>query len=231
VSHELRTPLNAVIGFSEIIAAQVFGPLGQTRYREYAEEILSSGRHMLDLVTDILTVAKLEADHCEIEVEPIDLRAAVEKAVSMFQGTSHADGRTIAIPADAPWPWITADHRAIRQMLLNLLSNAAKFSEPGTPIEVSCQISADREIVLTVTDHGIGMTPQEAADAVQAFYQADNGHARKYEGTGIGLTIVSGLMARHHGRLAIDSKAGIGSCISLVFPGSVACADALVEVG
>ena len=185
---------------------------------------------MLDLVNNILNVAKLEAGRYEIEVEPIDLRAVVEKAVSMFRGTEHAEGRTIAIPGDAPWPWINADQRAIRQMLLNLLSNAAKFSEPGTPIEVCCQISADGEIVLTVTDYGVGMTPQEATDAVQLFYQADTGHARKYEGTGIGLSIVSGLMACHRGRLAIDSKAGVGSRISLVFPASVACADALAEV-
>jgi two-component system cell cycle sensor histidine kinase PleC len=228
VSHELRTPLNGVIGFSEIIAEQFFGP--QTRYREYAENILLSGRHMLDLVNNILNVAKLETGGYEIEVEPIDLRAAVETAVGMFRGTKHAEGRTIAIPADAPWPWIDADHRAIQQMLLNLLSNAAKFSEPGTPIEMGCHICADGEIVLTVTDHGIGMTPQEATNAVQLFYQADTGHARKYDGIGIGLSIVSGLMACHRGRLAIDSTVGIGSRISLVFPASAVCADTLVEV-
>lgn len=223
MSHELRTPLNAVIGFSEIIAGETFGPVGQQAYRGYAADILRSGHHMLGLVTDILTMAKLDAGRFEVTLAPMDLRDGVDKAVKMFRGTKQAEGRAITIAPDASWPVIEADERAVRQMLLNLLSNAAKFSEPDTPIEVLWRNSAAGEITVTVADHGIGMTSREAALAVRPFYQVDSRLARKYEGSGLGLSIVSGLMGCHNGRLALDSEPGTGSKISLVFPASAAC--------
>ena len=221
ISHELRTPLNAVIGFSEIIAQETFGPVGQTAYRGYAGDILQSGQHMLELVDDILTMARLDAGRYELDLARLDLRETVECTVNMFRGTKQAEGRSITVTSDTAWPLIEADERAIRQMLLNLLSNAAKFSERDTPIELHCRFSPEGEVVLTVADHGIGMTAQEATQAVNAFYQADSRIARRYEGTGLGLSIVSGLMGCHGGRLTIDSEPGIGSRISLVFPARV----------
>ncbi|MGE5271781.1 MAG: sensor histidine kinase [Thiohalocapsa sp.] len=220
MSHELRTPLNAVIGFSEIITHETFGPVGKAAYREYAADILHSGHHMLDLVNDILTMAKLEAGRYELEPVPLDLRHLVERTVTMFLGAKHAEGRRIRVGPDQPWPSISADERAVRQMLLNLLSNAAKFSDPATPIEVICRRGPNREIVLAVADRGIGMTPNEAAEAVRPFYQADNRLGRKYEGTGLGLSIVSGLIGCHAGHLRIDSQPGIGTEVSLLFPAS-----------
>lgn len=230
MSHELRTPLNAVIGFSEIIAGETFGPVGQQAYRNYAGDILRSGHHMLDLVTDILTMAKLDAGRFELTLAPIDLRETVEKTVKIFNGTKYAEGRSVTIAPDAPWSCIMADERAVRQMVLNLLSNAAKFSEPDTPIEVRWRTTAAREIAVTVTDHGIGMTSREAALVTRPFYQVDNRLARKYEGTGLGLSIVSGLMGCHDGKLVIDSEPGAGSRISLVFPASAACTAELAQV-
>lgn len=230
MSHELRTPLNAVIGFSEIIAGEAFGPVGQQAYRDYAGDILRSGQHMLDLVSDILTIARLDAGKFEIAPAPTDLRESVEKAVQMFRGTKHAEGRSITLAPETPWPWLEADERALRQMLLNLLANAAKFSEPPMPIEVRCRTSPDGEIALTVADRGIGMTPREAELAVRPFHQADSRLARKYEGSGLGLSIVSGLMSCHGGRLVIDSEPGVGSRISLVFPASATFAAGLAEV-
>ena len=229
ISHELRTPLNAVIGFSEIIAKETFGP-GQTAYRDYASDILHSGQHMLELVDDILIMAKLDAGRYELDLVRMDLRETVDRTVDIFRGTKQAEGRSITVGSDVAWPWIEADERAIRQMLLNLLSNAAKFSEPDTAIEVRCRFSSDGDVVLTVADQGIGMTAQEAAQVVNAFYQADSRIARKYEGTGLGLSIVSGLMGCHGGRLTIDSEPGIGSRVSLIFPAGVICANDLVKV-
>ena len=229
ISHELRTPLNAVIGFSEIIADETFGPVGTPAYKNYAADILHSGQHMLELVDDILIMAKLDAGRYELDLATLDLRETVDRTVTMFRGTKQAEGRAITVGADAAWPQIEADERAIRQMLLNLLSNAAKFSESDTSIEVWHRISSDGDIVLTVADHGIGMTPQEASQVVRAFYQADSRMARKYEGTGLGLSIVSGLMGCHGGRMAIDSEPGVGSRISLVFPAGIVCARDLVE--
>jgi two-component system, cell cycle sensor histidine kinase PleC len=230
MSHELRTPLNAVIGFSEIIAGETFGPVGQQAYRTYAGDILRSGQHMLDLVTDILTMAKLDAGRFEVAPTPVDLRETVERAVKMFRGTKHAEGRSLTLSPEGPWPWINADELAVRQMLLNLLSNAAKFSEPEKPIEVHCRTSPGGEIVVTVADHGIGMTRDDAALAVRPFYQADSRLSRKYEGSGLGLSIVSGLMTCHGGQLVIDSEPGEGSQISLVFPASAACKPHLAAV-
>jgi signal transduction histidine kinase len=230
MSHELRTPLNAVIGFSEIISREVFGPVGKPTYRTYAADILHSGQHMLELVDDILLMAKLDAGHYEVDPAPLDLLKTVDRTVDMFCGTKNAEGRSITVASDAAWPWIKADERSVRQMLLNLLSNAAKFSEPQTPIEVRCRTSPDGGVTLTVTDHGIGMTPQEAAQVVRPFYQADSRIGRKYDGTGLGLSIVSGLMGCHGGRLTIDSEPGVGSRMSLVFPAAVVCAKNLAEV-
>jgi signal transduction histidine kinase len=230
MSHELRTPLNAVIGFSEIIAEETFGPVGKPAYCNYARDIMQSGQHMLDLINDILTMAKLDAGHYEVILAPMDLRETVESTVHMFRGTKHAEGRSIAIIGDAPWPRIKADERAVRQMVLNLLSNAAKFSEPDTPIEVRFRTVSEGDLILTVVDYGIGMTPQEAAQALRAFHQVDNRLSRRYEGSGLGLSIVSGLMHCHGGTLEIDSEPGVGSRISLVFPPTIAYADDLAEV-
>jgi signal transduction histidine kinase len=160
----------------------------------------------------------------------LDLRETVDRTVNMFSGTKQAKSRSITVASDGAWPWIEADERAIRQMLLNLLSNAAKFSEPHTAIEVRCRFSSEGDVVLTVADHGIGMTSQEAAQVVNAFYQADSRMARRYEGTGLGLSIVSGLMSCHGGRLTIDSEPGLGSRISLIFPPHLVCANDLIKV-
>jgi signal transduction histidine kinase len=230
MSHELRTPLNAVIGFSEIIAGEAFGPVGQQAYRTYAGDILRSGQHMLDLVTDILTMAKLDAGRFQVAASPIDLREAIERAVKMFRGTKHADGRQLTLSPEGPWPWINADEVAVRQMLLNLLSNAAKFSDPDKPIDVRCRTSPAGEVVVTVVDHGIGMTQDDAVLAVRPFYQADSRLSRKYEGSGLGLSIVSGLMTCHGGKLVIDSEPGEGSQISLVFPASASSKPHLAAV-
>jgi len=221
MSHELRTPLNAVIGFSEIIAEETFGPVGQPAYREYAGDINRSGQHMLELINDILTMAKLDAGRYELALSPIDIRGAVDMTIAMFRGSKQAEGRAITIGADCVWPYIQADERAFRQMLLNLMSNAAKFSDPQTPIDVRCDIADAGDIVVTVVDHGIGMTPDELAKVVRPFYQADSRLARKYDGTGLGLSIVAGMMNCHGGRLQIESESGVGSLVSLVFPGSL----------
>ncbi len=230
ISHELRTPLNAVIGFSQIISEETFGPVGQTAYREYATDILDSGQHMLELVDDILIMARLDAGRYELDLVRLELRETVDRTVNMFRGTKQAGSHSITVDPNAAWPWIEADERALRQMLLNLLSNAAKFSEPDTPIDVQCRFSSDGDVVLTVADHGIGMTSQDAAQVVNAFYQADSRIARRYEGSGLGLSIVSGLMGCHGGRLTIDSEPGSGSRISLIFPAALVCAEEFVKV-
>jgi two-component system, cell cycle sensor histidine kinase PleC len=230
MSHELRTPLNAIVGFSGMIADEALGPVEQVKYKEYARDIFRSGTHMADLVNDILTMAKLEAGHFEIEPQPLALRPHLDATLSIFLGTEMARGSDVVIEHDGDWPRLLADERAVRQMLLNLLSNAIKFSPPGAPVRISSRQSASGELVVTVADQGVGMTRDEAALAVKPFRQVDDRLARKYEGTGLGLSIVKGLIERHGGRLLIDSEPGRGSRISLVFPKDAILPLSLVRV-
>jgi signal transduction histidine kinase len=230
MSHELRTPLNAIVGFSDLIAQEMLGPVGTAKYKEYARDILRSGTHMADLVNDILTMAKLEAGHFDVELRPLDLRLHVEATLSIFLGTEMARGSDVAVEAIGEWPCLRADERALRQMLLNLLSNAVKFSSPGGPIRIVSHRLPEGELCLSVSDQGVGMTRQQAELAVQPFRQVDDSLARKYEGTGLGLSIVKGLIESHKGRLLVESEPGKGSKISLVFPKDLVTPMTLVRV-
>ncbi len=218
MSHELRTPLNAIIGFSELITQEALGPIGQSKYRDYAVDILKSGRHMYDMVNDILTMAKLDAGHYEMTFEPVELFGVVESTLGMFKGSEIAQRRDVAIVEGGQWPVLEADERALRQMLLNLLSNAVKFSEPDKPVRVACRRGAAGEAELSVADHGIGMSAAQAKIAVQPFQQVDSSMTRRYAGTGLGLSIVKALIERHGGSLRIESAPGEGTTITLVFP-------------
>jgi len=218
MSHELRTPLNAIIGFSELISSERLGPLGQPKYQEFALNVLVSGKHMAELVNDILTAAKLDAGQYELSSEVIDTRQIVGAAVAMIGGAEVAKDRDIVIDPDGDWFCVFADERSIKQMLLNLISNALKFSALDTAVRITASRTPDGELWVTVVDHGIGMTAEQAASAVQPFHQIDNRLARRYEGTGLGLTIVKSMMECHGGRLMVRSEPGQGSRISLVFP-------------
>jgi signal transduction histidine kinase len=221
MSHELRTPLNAIIGFSELIAEETFGPIGQARYRDYAADILKSGRHMFELVNDILTMARIDAGRVDLSLEPVDLGAALRATISMLNGTEMGQGRAFAVDGLDDEVRLRADERALRQMLLNLLSNAVKFSDPATTVRILFQRQDDGGCQLTVADEGIGMTVEEAKLAVMPFQQIDSGLTRRYEGTGLGLAIVKGLIERHGGSLTIDSEPGEGCRVSLVFPATL----------
>jgi signal transduction histidine kinase len=218
MSHELRTPLNAIIGFSDIIAQESLGPIGPRQYLDFARDILRSGRHMFDVVSDILTMARLEAGQFALSFEPLDLHETASACLASIRGAEIAAGRDIAFDPAAQFASLHADEKAVRQMLINLLSNAVKFSAADKPVRIGCSCAADGALWLSVIDQGIGMTKAEAELVVQPFQQADNGLSRKYEGTGLGLSIVNALIERHGGRLVIESEPGRGSRISLVFP-------------
>jgi len=230
MSHELRTPLNAIIGFSEILSQEVLGPVGTPQYRDYAADILKSGRHMYELVSDILTMAKLDSGNFEPRLELLDLEAVVRSSVTMLLGTEMGSGRELVIQDGAEWQAMRADERALRQILLNVLSNALKFSAPETPVLVTCHHLLDGSLRLMVIDEGIGMTKEEARIAMEPFQQIDNGLAPQYEGTGLGLSIVRGLIERHGGRVVIDSETGKGTRIALIFPKELVVPEQLLHV-
>jgi len=217
MSHELRTPLNAIVGFSELITQEVFGPV-QEKYIEFSDSIHSAGQRMSNVVGDVLTIAQLEAGTFELDWEDVDLCGTAREALENFQRAHPERQADLKFTPSADHITVRADSRAVEQMIAKLLSNATKFSESGTSVSLSVGIEADGVARLTVTDRGIGMTEAEAEAAIRPFRQIDERIARKYEGSGLGLSIVNKLIESHQGRLMIVSKPGEGTEVSLYFP-------------
>jgi len=218
MSHELRTPLNAIIGFSTLISTEAFGAVGNSKYREYAADIGSAGEHMRALVEDILTMTRLDAGQYVLTPAVFDLHELAVSAIALFSGTEMAKGRDVRLADGEGWPVIEADERAVRQMLLNLLSNAVKFSASDKPVDVACDRNPTGDIRLSVTDNGIGMTEAETTLALVPFRQVDGRLARKYDGAGLGLSIVKKLIELHGGSMQIDSRPNVGTCVTLNLP-------------
>jgi signal transduction histidine kinase len=216
MSHELRTPLNAVIGFSEMIAGEAFGPLGHARYREYAADIRSSGAHLLSLINDILDLSRLDAEQVELNDEDINLADLVAESVRMIRGQAQAAGLKIAEEVARGLPALRADRRRLRQILVNLLSNAIKFTPVGGGVRVSA-FREGAEVAISVADDGIGMTPEHIERAFERFGQVDNSLSRRYEGAGLGLPIAKQLAELHGGRLNIQSEIDKGTTVTLFF--------------
>ncbi len=216
--HELRTPLNAIIGFSETMTAEVFGPLGAENYRDYAQDIHTSGRHLLDLINDILDVSKVEAGEMRLNEELLEPAGLLEAALRMTRGRGDTDRHHFVthIPADPPL--LFADRRSVLQVLLNLLSNAVKFTPEGGEIASSLRLHDDGALSIEIRDRGIGMKPNDIPLALSLFGQIDGGLERRYEGTGLGLPLSDRLMRLHDGTLSIDSKPGHGTSVTLRFP-------------
>jgi len=218
MSHELRTPLNAIIGFSEVMASEVFGKLGDPHYHEYANLITRSGRHLLDVISGILDFAKSEAGQTVLRREPTDLREIAEAGVSMVEHQCVTGGinLTLALP-DHPVT-IMGEPSKLRQILLNLLSNAIKFTPAGGDVSVTLLIDGDGQPLLSVRDTGIGMDPKDIPTALTPFGQIDSGFNRTYQGTGLGLPLTKALAELHNAAFDITSRRGAGTTVSLRFP-------------
>jgi signal transduction histidine kinase len=217
MSNELRTPLNAIIGFSEIMALESLGPLGNPRYKEYAELVHASGSHLLSLINDILDFSKIDAGRLELHEELLDVDEIVRETLKMTRGQADAAGVRMAEPACTDIPMLRADRRRLRQILLNLLSNAIKFTASGGEIRVSA-VHTDEGIAITVADNGIGMAAADIPKALERFGQIDSSLGRKYEGTGLGLPLSKRLAELHGGTLVIESALGVGTRVTINFP-------------
>ena len=218
VSHELRTPLNAIIGFSEIIKDQLFGQMGNQRYREYAIDIHDSGTHLLSLINDILDLSKIEAGKFELHEEAIDLERATKSCFRIMRDRAEEAGVVLEHRFAAQLPHLKADPRAVKQVLLNLLSNAVKFTDPGGRVLVYSSINQEGDLVLHVEDTGIGIAEADIAKAMAPFGQVDSSLSRKYEGTGLGLPLTRHLVDLHEGELCLSSNMGQGTHVSITFP-------------
>jgi two-component system cell cycle sensor histidine kinase PleC len=218
MSHELRTPLNAILGFSEIIAQECFGPAGSPRYKEYAGDIHASGAHLLSLINDLLDVAKIEAGKMEIEPRPLEAKRTFDIALKLIAAKAREKHQELTIEIDDSAPQLYADERALKQILINLVSNAVKFTPEGGRIAVVGTAARGGGFQISVQDNGPGI-PQEKLDRIfTPFSQVDNRYDRQAGGTGLGLALIRGLAELHGGRAWLESEPGKGCCAYVVLP-------------
>jgi signal transduction histidine kinase len=217
MSHELRTPLNAVIGFSQLLDRETFGPLGDARYRDYARTISESGTHLLNLINDILDFSKSEAGRLELHDDDIDLAEAVADTMRIMSGQAEAGKIALSHAVDRDLPSIRVDQKRLKQVLLNLLSNAIKFTPAGGEVRVKAYWRGD-DVAVDVADTGIGIAAADVPKALERFGQVDGQLARKYEGTGLGLPLSKRLMELHGGTLSLESRSGVGTTVTIMIP-------------
>ncbi len=218
MSHELRTPLNSVIGFSEVLLDQLFGPINEQQ-KEYAENILYSGKHLLSMINDILDLAKVESGKMELELDTFSLWETLDASLMMFKGKAHNAkielNLELAMQADVE---IIADQRKLKQIIFNLLSNAIKFTLAGGSVNVQARMADVDSLEISVTDTGIGIKAEDISKLFKAFTQLESAYTKKHEGTGIGLVLSRQLVELHGGRIWLESEIGVGSRFSFIIP-------------
>jgi signal transduction histidine kinase len=210
ISHELRTPLNAIIGFAEILSGQIFGQLGDSRYVHYAADIRESGQHLLTLINDVLDVSKIEVGKLELNEEPVDVIAVLESCMRLMRDRAEEAGLELRADLPRSLPFLQADARRLKQILLNLMSNAVKFTAPGGRIQIHAAVEQDG-LRIAVEDSGIGIAADDLEKALRPFGQIDSRMARKYQGTGLGLPLTKSMIELHGGRLTLESEVGRGT--------------------
>jgi signal transduction histidine kinase len=216
MSHELRTPLNAVIGFSEVLLERMFGEVNE-KQEEYLQDILSSGKHLLSLINDILDLSKIEAGRMELEALPFDLPAAFDNALTLIRERASRNSIGLGVHVDPRIGEVVADERKVKQVLLNLLSNAVKFTPEGGTITMSAVLNGGM-VEISVADTGIGIAPEDQATVFEEFRQVGTDYARKREGTGLGLALARRLVELHGGTLTLQSEIGKGSTFTFTIP-------------
>ncbi len=220
MSHELRTPLNVIIGFSDMMALAIHGPMGAPAYEQYAADINGSAKHLLAIINDILDIAKIEAGRLDLIEEETPVTHLCDVALKLMQDRAREQAVNLHFEPGPQLPNVVVDQRAMRQVLLNLLSNAIKFTKPGGEVTLRAQLSMDNELMLQVCDTGIGMREEDLSRVLEPFVQVENELARRFEGTGLGLSLAKQLIELHGGRLGIVSKPNFGTTVTVYLPGS-----------
>ena len=221
MSHELRTPLNAINGFSEMMVGEMFGPLGDRRYKEYSADILTSGQHLLALINDILDMSKIEAGKMTLHLETVDVEEMASEAVRLMRNRAESAGLIVMVVAPRDLPTIKADYRGLKQVLLNLLSNAIKFTPQGGRITVrAAQVegATGPRVRISVADTGIGIAADDLGRLARPFEQIETQHSKTQQGTGLGLALTKSLIELHGGTLDIRSAPGRGTAVRILLP-------------
>lgn len=218
MSHELRTPLNAILGFSEAMQQEIFGPLGSPRYRGYSHDIHNAGTHLLSLVNDILDLSRIELDGLAITSQKIDFARVCNNCLSIVRGRAERGGVQLLFDATPPFPAIETDERRLKQVLINLLNNAVKFTPAGGSVTLELCGDSNGGAIVRIRDTGIGMSKEEVEQALTPFWQADAGLDRAFEGAGLGLALVTELLHVMQGRFALESEPGAGTVVTVTLP-------------
>lgn len=218
MSHELRTPLNAVIGFSEMMMREVLGALPNEQYRVYVRDIHESGTHLLQIINDILDLSKAEAGKLELFEDVFDLSDTIQSVRQLVSGRIAENGLTASFELPPDFPLLRADERKTKQVLLNVVANAIKFTPAGGRIELIGRFDPQSGVTLTVSDTGIGIAEADLPRVLKPFEQVDSTFSRAHQGTGLGLPLVKAMMELHGGSLELRSEVGAGTQVSVVFP-------------
>jgi signal transduction histidine kinase len=218
MSHELRTPLNAIIGFSDILRQQLFGPVGNDRYADYVKDINDSGQHLLAIINDILDLAKAEAGKLALHESELDIRNPLEDAVRMCRGRAAIAGVDLSFATAGSPIFAYVDERLLRQIVLNLLTNAVKFTKEHGKVTLSASSNPERGIFIRVADTGIGIAPEDISRVIRPFEQVETVLSRHHGGTGLGLPLTSKLTELHGGQLTIESQVGRGTTVTVWLP-------------
>ncbi|MDD9905996.1 MAG: HAMP domain-containing sensor histidine kinase [Rhodospirillaceae bacterium] len=216
MTHELRTPLNAVIGFAEVLRDELYGPLGSAEYQDFVADIYDSGRHLLAVIDDILDLSKIEVGRRELRPHPMDITRTIDSAVRMLVHRAESGGVEVSCEYDEDLPFLNGEERGVKQILLNLLTNAVKFTPRGGAVTVSAVENQGLDIV--VADNGVGIAEEDQQRVFTPFVQLDASGLQRYEGAGLGLALVKSLAEMHDATVALNSTEGEGTTITVHFP-------------
>jgi signal transduction histidine kinase len=218
ISHEIRTPLNAIIGFSEVMMDERFGPIGNDRYRQYLRDIHTSGEHLISLLNDLLDLSKIEAGKLDLTFVTLNLNDIVQQCVAIMQEEANRQRVIVRTALNAKLPPVVADARSVRQIALNILSNSIKFTGAGGQVIVSTAVNDEHEVSLRVRDTGVGMSERELQTALEPFRQLATTSRWGTSGTGLGLPITKALAEANHARFRISSEVDAGTLVEVAFP-------------
>jgi signal transduction histidine kinase len=230
MSHELRTPLNAIIGFSEMMQREVLGALGNEQYRAYVDDIHASGSHLLQIINDILDLSKAEAGKIDLSEDMFDLRDIMRAVDQLTAGHVYAAELTQSADLPDDLPPLRGDERKTKQVLVNLITNAVKFTPAGGRIAITARFDPEDGLAITVTDSGIGIAEGDLDRVLKPFEQVDSSLSRQHQGTGLGLPLVKAIMEAHGGRLRLKSVLGAGTAVTVVFPPERVILDPAVDL-
>jgi len=215
MSHELRTPLNAILGFSEVLKGEQFGPLGSPNYQEYAADIHGSGVHLLSIINDVLDMARIEAGKLQLNESEVEFQDVAAQTLRLVRDKAARSAVELKLDLPSGLPYLWADQRALKQILLNLASNAVKFTPRGGRVTIAAETEPSGAFIFSVSDTGIGIAPDMQARVLEPFTQAEGGLTRRYDGTGLGLPICRGLVALHGGDIELHSTLGKGTTVTV----------------